>query len=110
MGRVSVTLEVSTVGAEPENRAPLWADPILVQFVSGESRRVPVRWFVSDADMDPITLAVETPLSAQALSLGISYDEADEMLVYDGTPLPGSPQETIEFDAGFRLAADDGRT
>lgn len=94
----------------PENRAPVWASPLIVQFTDGEAKRVPARQFVTDADGDVLTLRVVEPISALAAARGFSYDEDTDEIVYDGTPTGVLPDAVLELEAGLRLEADDGRT
>lgn len=94
----------------PENRAPVWASPLIVAFTDGEAKRVPARQFVSDADGDALTLRVVTPIGALAAARGFSYDEDTDEIVYDGTPTGVLPEAVLELEAELTLEADDGRT
>lgn len=107
MARTRIDLVVSTAVAA--NRAPVWADPLVVQIVDGVAQRIPARQFVTDPDGDALTIAVAVPMDALAQARGFSYDEATDELVYDGTPTGVMPDAVHVIETGLRLSADDGR-
>lgn len=106
MARTRADLVVSTAVAA--NRAPVWANPIVIEITDGEAKRIPARQFVTDPDGDALTIAVAVPMDALAQARGFSYDEATEELVYDGTPIGVMPDAVHVIETGLRLSADDG--
>lgn len=65
-----------------EAGAPVWQPVPTLFFVEGVAGSISIAAFVSDPDGDPLTITKND----MALPPGVTYDEAGQRFVYDGTP------------------------
>jgi len=80
------------------NGAPVWMAVPAITFVQGVASSVSIAEFVSDPDMDPLSITKNDVV----LPPGVSYDAAGRRFVYDGVGAVGATD-------GHVLVADDGQ-
>jgi hypothetical protein len=93
-----------TISVRRINRAPVWQTNVTFEFESGTPKSYDIHAFVTDPDGDPLTLSIVT---APELP-GFSFNPANGLLVYDGTPITFPQGEDIAI-ATATFAADDGK-
>jgi hypothetical protein len=90
----------SSGGIVAPNQPPVWQTVPTITFTQGQASSVSIAGYVSDANGNPLTIALQP--GDPALPAGVTYDPVGKRFVYDGIGSVGSTN-------GHVLTADDGQ-